>query len=609
MIRSTYLVAALVVAAVPSAAQDSTPGSTRKADSVAKAPQAANTVSTRKADSTAKAPAAANTVQPRHTLSQFVLFSNGQPARGATVVVTPAGASQGPPRARGAITDSVGRFTIDSLPSGLYNLQVMHQGMRTPAAKQVTVDGQSVGDIVIRSGEPSAWWTVLILLLYLLSIMAVRWHSIARSLDEMLKGQLSALSTRLDLEVKNPDPTNNVKTALQATIRGIQEQFGGGPGDKPWRLKFSFAEFFFWSRGRENAAWVAIHEVERQLAAYLTPPERVVSYLHLAHAQLRVINSPPAIAIADAIRAWLPSQPNEPTTPEQDEHRRALLGRAIALANEERDKQFSTLMEWHNKASWLILAALIIIGFLALAAGNAVLFLAGAAGGFLSRVMRALRREDLPLDYGASWTTLFLSPLFGALAAWFGIALITLATQPSVNLLGDAFRLVDWNTPTAPATLAVAFLLGFSERLFDAVVGAVERHAAGTKAAEEAAKAASAAAPVIPQRAAAGDAAATSNGTKTAAAAGPKIVLEHGPLPVGLVSGKVLLDKPVTTVTGVNLSTSRPDFIPTPAALSIPAGELEGEFDIVPKGNATGGSVGVTARVGNVKVNDTIEFV
>jgi hypothetical protein len=230
--------------------------------------------------------------------------------------------------------------------------------------------------------------------------------------------------------------------------------------------------------------------------------------------------------------------------------------------------------------------------------------------------MRALRREDLPLDYGASWTTLFLSPLFGALAAWFGIALITLATQPGVNLLGNAFRLVDWNTPTAPATLAVAFLLGFSERLFDAVVGAVERHAAGTRAAEEAAKAASTPAPMVPQRPASGDAAGAGTpaagagaGAAPTSSGGPKIVLEHGPLPVGLVIGKVLLDKPAPTVTGVNLSTTRPDFVPTPAALSIPAGEVEGEFEIVPQGNAPGGSVGVMARVGNVKVNETIEFV
>lgn len=595
MTRLTCLVAALVVTAVPSAAQNPAAGSPRKADSPAKAPQAGN-------------PA-----EPHHTLSQFVRFSNGQPAQGATVVVTPAGGATGV-QGRGAITDREGRFTIDSLPDGQYDLKVVHPGAAVMVTRQVTVDGKSVGDILFPSTtEPKVWWTVAILLLYLLTIMVVRWHSIARSLDEMIKGQLRALSTRLELEV---DPAKSgVVATLQKTIDNIQEDFRPKSKKGDRELKFSLTDFLFWSRGRENAAWVAIHEVERQLAAYLTPPERVVSYLQLAHAQLRALNTPTAIALAESVRGWLPIKPDEPTTLAQDEQRRALLGRAIALANEERDKQFSGLMEWHNKASWLILVAIIIIGFTALAAGNAVIFLAGAAGGFLSRLTRALRREDLPLDYGASWTTLFLSPLFGALIAWFGVALITLATQDNVNLLGDAFRLVDWNTPTAPTTLAVAFLLGFSERFFDAVLGAVERRAAGTRAADEAAKAASAAASAMPSRAPAADAAAKANAaakpsaTEPAAPGGLEIVLENGPIPVGVVSGKVVLEKPGTSVTGVNLSTSRPDFVPTPAALSIAAGDVEGDFDIVPKGKAPAGSVRVTARVGNVERSDTIEFV
>jgi hypothetical protein len=266
-------------------------------------------------------------------------------------------------------------------------------------------------------------------------------------------------------------------------------------------------------------------------------------------------------------------------------------------------------MEWHNKASWLILIALFIILFTALAAGNAVIFLAGAAGGFLSRLTRALRRDDLPLDYGASWTTLFLSPLFGALIAWFGLALITLATRPDVNLLGDAFRLVNWNTPTAPTTLAIAFLLGFSERFFDAVLGAIERRAAGTRAADEAAKAASAAVSTIQPGPP------STNGAVKPAAGGPgrpvrpRIQLVDEPLPVGVVSGKVRLDKPATAATGVNLSTDRLDFVPNPAALTIPPGENEGEFEIVPQGDAPGGRVQVKARVGNEEVNKTIEFV
>jgi hypothetical protein len=583
-----YVIAALAVTTAGSAAQSPAAGSPAQGAAPGSSTQAA-----------------ASPASPRYSLSQFVLFSDGYPVRGATVIVSLSGAGSAA-QTRVATTDSVGHFTIDSLLAGSYRLQVLVPGSARQQVKTVTVDGKNIGYILV-SSEPTVLWGLLFLVIYIGTIILARWHNIARSLDEMLKGQLSALRTRLVTEV---DPTRSAeRTRLQTTIDQIEQDFTRGPKLAWWRPRFAPSEVLFWSRGRENAAWVAIHEVERQLAAFLAPPERVVSYMHLTHAQLRVINSPHAIAIADAIRAALPSQPDEPTTPAQDEKRKALLSRAIAITYEERDKQFATLMEWHNKASWLIGGALLIIGFLALAAGHAILFLAGAAGGFLSRVMRALRREDIPLDYGASWTTLFLSPLFGALAGWFGVAIITLATQPNVNLLGDAFKLVDWYTPTGPTTLAAAFLLGFSERFFDAVVGAVERHAAGTKAAEQAAKAAEAAAPPIVQRAGAGDGSGTAAAPAPSSAGGVKIELAHGPLPIQTVSGKVVLENPATADTGITLSVSRADFLATPAALTISAGKAEATFDIVPPGNATAGAVRVTARVGNVVVSDSIDFI
>jgi hypothetical protein len=606
-----HIVAALGLTAGSLAAQDSTGKPASK-------PSA--TANVTKPDTTAKAAEAAPSAPVRHSLSQFVIFPDGRPASNATVVAVPVGSKLA---GRGAVTDTAGRFTIDSLPAGRYDLRVMHQAIDAPLGRRITVDGTTVGDIVVPVPEKeSVWWTVLAVLLYLLIIMLARWHNIGRPLDEVLKGQFSALTTRLALEV-DPALNSSVRGSLDASVQRIQNEFKPTREKKDsqidlkrsWRLIKRLPEFLMWSRGRENAAWVAIHEVERQMAAYLTPREQVVSYLQLAQAQLRVLNTPPALALAETIRTWLPTQPTDPITPAQDDQRRALLGRAIALVNEERDKQFASLMEWHNKASWLVLACLVMIVFLAAEAGHAVLFLAGAAGGFLSRLMRAIRREEMPLDYGASWTTLFLSPLLGALVAWFGIAIISLATHPSANLLGDTFGLVNWNVPDSPATLAVAFVLGFSERLFDSIVGAVERRAGGTRAADEAAKAASAAAGALPGRAATGDSAATTstastNGTRPAAAVpgGPRIELDNGPMPVGVVIGKVVLDQPLTTPTGVNLSTNRPEFELRPTAFSIPAGQKSGEFELVPRGNAPGGPVQVIVRVGNTEMNDIIEF-
>jgi hypothetical protein len=547
----------------------------------------------------------------RHSLSQVVVFPDGRPVRGATVFVSPVGGS-GAGQARAGITDSLGRFTIDSLRAGDYELQVMYPGASRPTLKRMAVEGRTTGDIVVLSAaEPNPAWTILFLALYLSTIVLARWHNIAQSLDQILHGQLDALKTRLVTELGTTNAAE--KQGLTVAIEEIRTRLNAG-AMSDWR-RFASGEFLFWSRGRENAAWAAIHEVERQLASYLAPPARVLSYLHVTQAQLRAINNPAAIAVADAIRASLPSQSGEVSTAAQDEERRALLGRAIAICYEERDKEFCTLMEWQNKASWLTLGALLIIGFLAVAAGHTTYFLAGGAGGFLSRVMRALKREDVALDYGASWTTLFLSPLFGALAGWFGVAIITLATQPNVNLLGDAFKMVDWNMPIGPITLSVAFMLGFSERFFDAVVGAVDRHAAGARAAEEAAKAAGAGTPTRAPRTAPGEAAGAAPAAGAAAvpppssAGGAKIDLPDGPMPVQAVSGKVVLEKPATAATGVNLSTSRPDVVAKPAALSIPVGETEADFDIVPNGSAPAGVVRVTARIGDATVSDSIEFV
>jgi hypothetical protein len=106
--------------------------------------------------------------------------------------------------------------------------------------------------------------------------------------------------------------------------------------------------------------------------------------------------------------------------------------------------------------------------------GNPVLFIAGAAGGYLSRLARTLKRADVPTDYGASWTTLFLSPIVGALSGWFGILLIVVLADSKMQVLGEAFATVKWGCPFAPFTLGIAFALGFSERLFDGIVSSLE---------------------------------------------------------------------------------------------------------------------------------------
>ena len=154
---------------------------------------------------------------------------------------------------------------------------------------------------------------------------------------------------------------------------------------------------------------------------------------------------------------------------------RALLVEALTYLNEEDVNTFAQLVGWQTKAVWLAGVGCSLVVVLTYAVGNPVLFIAGAAGGYLSRLARALKRADVPTDYGASWTTLFLSPVVGGLSGWFGILLIVVLADTKFNVLGSAFQAVKWCSPLAPFTLGLAFALGFSERLFDEIISGLEK--------------------------------------------------------------------------------------------------------------------------------------
>jgi hypothetical protein len=167
---------------------------------------------------------------------------------------------------------------------------------------------------------------------------------------------------------------------------------------------------------------------------------------------------------------------------------RALLSEALGLLYDRTDTDFATLVSWHNKTVWLVGTGLLLIVSLAAALQHEVLFLVGATGGLLSRLSRSLQRADVPTDYGASWTTLFLSPVVGALAGWSGVLLIVVAVE--LNVLGAVFKL-DWCNPYAPLALGLAFLLGFSERAFDGILGQLEDKVQSQKTAPTASQATS----------------------------------------------------------------------------------------------------------------------
>jgi hypothetical protein len=183
-------------------------------------------------------------------------------------------------------------------------------------------------------------------------------------------------------------------------------------------------------------------------------------------ATVRDYLTPQTSVLAEAIRRALAAEPGTPII-----RWRALLAEALGLLYDRTDASFATLISWHNKTMWLIGCGLFLIASLAATLQHEVLFLVGATGGLLSRMSRSLSRAEVPTDYGASWTSLFLSPVVGALAGWSGILLVI--TGVELKVLGPAIN-VSWYNPYHPLALGLAFLLGFSERAFDGILTQLE---------------------------------------------------------------------------------------------------------------------------------------
>lgn len=198
-----------------------------------------------------------------------------------------------------------------------------------------------------------------------------------------------------------------------------------------------------------------------------TNPPATIDQLKPILEEIRDHFKPQAAALADSIKHALAAEPVVLPIGRW----KALLYEALGFLYDRADTNFSTMISWHNKTIFLVGCGLLLIVSLGAALQHEALFLLGATGGLLSRLTRTLFREDVPTDYGASWTTLFLSPVVGALMGWAGVLLVILGFK--FNILGPALD-VDWCNPTSPVALALAFLLGFSERAFTGILSQLE---------------------------------------------------------------------------------------------------------------------------------------
>ena len=304
---------------------------------------------------------------------------------------------------------------------------------------------------------------MLVVALYVLALIVVRWNLIALPTRRLLLVEIHAVTGRLDtLKVGSQHAS--------AEFKQVEDLLKDAKAAAPPKATFkTLLDLLFWSRGHETAGWGFVHEAETQLVPLLES-EDLRSGLESSQAELRQLGTATALDLADRINACLSTLSTTSSTYPLA-RLRALQTQALGLIYGRGDTDFCALVSWHNKAIWLVGCGLLLIVALGAAVGNELLFLMGAAGGLLSRLSRSLYRQDVPSDYGASWTTLFLSPVVGALAGWSGVLLVALAIK--LQALGPLFSSITWDHSFNVFTLGFALLLGVSERAFDKVLSAL----------------------------------------------------------------------------------------------------------------------------------------
>jgi hypothetical protein len=287
-------------------------------------------------------------------------------------------------------------------------------------------------------------------LLYWLVMVFTRWNRVAKPSRYVLSEQIESLAA--DLATLPNGPAKDSAAVLLIKARELMD---GGPKTRWSRL----LDLLFWSRGEEMTGWGYTYDAQIKMVDLLSQ-DVVEVRLEAAADMLALSDSVACRDLSDLAKRTLAQNPPIGRL-------RGVLAQALSAVYDKEFNTYAALVSWQNKASWLVVTGLLLIVVLAGAFPNqSILLLLGAAGGLVSRLSRSLNRKDAPTDYGASWTTLFLSPVSGALGGWIGMLVAELMVK--LQILNAAFG-VRWCDAHSPTALAVAVAFGFSERLLDTV--------------------------------------------------------------------------------------------------------------------------------------------
>ncbi len=354
----------------------------------------------------------------------------------------------------------------------------------------------------LASRSPRFYYRIYVLMFsssYFLVVLLVRWHILARFLRNRLQAEIDIVRASLRVEgwveeeINKPAKTTGNSDQGSASVgdkavhsmnkrvshfrEGKKRLILNSAGDlirkaerisKGWNL----LDFFFWSRGQEVVGLSYVRKA-RRLSWELCSEDEVRGHLDILAQELDQSNKPAALTLAAKTKRDLSKASITPNCLK-------VLLQEVSRARDEREiSNFTTMIGWHNKAMWMTTIALLLTTSLAftVSSPNPKLFLAGAIGGFLSRMMRMLKSSsNTTAAEGEAWVTLFISPLVGALAGWTGVLLIIVSNAGmtiDVSGVQDAASKV-LELSGSHYALGVAILLGFSERYFDRLISRLD---------------------------------------------------------------------------------------------------------------------------------------
>lgn len=313
--------------------------------------------------------------------------------------------------------------------------------------------------------DPETLKIIGFFLFYLLIIMSMRWLWVLSPNIEHLKEKMVEVEQFLPPSAEGDEDADPNAQKVRKILDDVIRKLGSFP-DKIIR-------FLTGSAGTVMACWRQVHEAE-VVAFELLDETRATVRLRSEIGRIASEQREKYANLVQQIELALdPVKKAEVGL----EERIALLQCLTRINYESRDNNFEGLAVLTNKAFLLIISSVILVSLLMYFHPEVIkLLLYGAIGGLLAKLRGMIRQGKNAADYGASWSSLFLMPMVGAITGWAGTLMVI-----ALGWEGIIIDLIPEGEPMdldcideVPMGIAIAILFGYSASLFEKVVARFE---------------------------------------------------------------------------------------------------------------------------------------